>query len=212
MAERKAKWQNDYIARTYDRINLTVPKGQKEIIQAHAVARGESVNGFIGRAIAEAMQRDNAAPGAVEGAGRAADDPEGTGAGGGFGVSDGSAEENICSRFLSLDNPDFKTAFTDSGQSLEEYITQAICERVERERKPLIPQWIAEQYPGEKWPVLKAVRAIQGNTNAQRRQRASMTPEQRKEWDAEFLREVEEERREGAGQSTPKPSCNLMLD
>lgn len=58
MAERKAKWQNDYIARTYDRINLTVPKGQKEIIQAHAEAQGESVNGFIGRAILEAMERD----------------------------------------------------------------------------------------------------------------------------------------------------------
>ena len=58
MAERKAKWQNDYIARTYDRINLTVPKGQKEIIQAHAESKGESVNGFINRAIAEAMERE----------------------------------------------------------------------------------------------------------------------------------------------------------
>ena len=58
MAKRKAKWQNDYIAKTYDRINLTVPKGQKEVIQEHAAACGESVNGFIGRAIAETMQRD----------------------------------------------------------------------------------------------------------------------------------------------------------
>lgn len=58
MAKRKAKWQNDYIAKTYDRINLTVPKGQKEVIQEHAAARGESVNGFIGRAITETMQRD----------------------------------------------------------------------------------------------------------------------------------------------------------
>lgn len=58
MAERKAKWQNDYIARAYDRINLTVPKGDKETIQAHAAARGESVNGFIKRAIAETIDRD----------------------------------------------------------------------------------------------------------------------------------------------------------
>lgn len=58
MAERKAKWQNDYIARAYDRINLTVPKGDKETIQAHAAARGESVNGFIKRAIAETIERD----------------------------------------------------------------------------------------------------------------------------------------------------------
>lgn len=46
MAQRKAKWQNDYIAKTYDRINLTVPKGKKEIIQ-NALKDGESVNGFI---------------------------------------------------------------------------------------------------------------------------------------------------------------------
>jgi predicted HicB family RNase H-like nuclease len=58
VAERKAKWQNDYIARTYDRINLTVPKGEKETIKAHAESMGESVNAFIGRAISEAMARD----------------------------------------------------------------------------------------------------------------------------------------------------------
>ena len=46
MAQRKAKWQNDYIAKAYDRINLTVPKGKKEIIQ-NALRDGESVNGFI---------------------------------------------------------------------------------------------------------------------------------------------------------------------
>lgn len=50
---------NKYMAANYDRINLTVPKGQKETIQAHATARSESVNGFIGRAIAEAMERDD---------------------------------------------------------------------------------------------------------------------------------------------------------
>lgn len=57
MATSKAqqKAQNKWIAKAYDRINLTVPKGRKEIIQAHAEARGESVNGFINRAIGEAM-------------------------------------------------------------------------------------------------------------------------------------------------------------
>ena len=42
---------NKYMAANYDRINLTVEKGRKEIIKAHAEARGESVNGFINRAI-----------------------------------------------------------------------------------------------------------------------------------------------------------------
>ena len=51
---------NRYMAKVYDRINLTVPKGQKEVIKAHAEAQGESVNGFINRAIAEAMDQDQA--------------------------------------------------------------------------------------------------------------------------------------------------------
>lgn len=61
MAERKAKWQNDYISRAYDRVNLTIPKGQKNTIKAHAQAQGESLNAFINRAITETMERDNPA-------------------------------------------------------------------------------------------------------------------------------------------------------
>lgn len=61
MAVSKAQQQatNKYIAKAYDRINLTVPKGQKDEIQAHAAARGESVNGFINRAITNQIERDN---------------------------------------------------------------------------------------------------------------------------------------------------------
>lgn len=50
--------KNKWNAKTYDRINLTVKKGQKEVIQAHAEARGESVNGFINRAITQTMEQD----------------------------------------------------------------------------------------------------------------------------------------------------------
>lgn len=60
MATSKAqqKATNKWIAKTYDRINLTVPKGKQADIKAHAEQRGESVNGFINRAIDEAMERD----------------------------------------------------------------------------------------------------------------------------------------------------------
>lgn len=58
MAFNKTAYKNSWIADKLDRINLTVPKGKKAIIQSHAEACGESVNGFIGRAIDEAMQRD----------------------------------------------------------------------------------------------------------------------------------------------------------
>ena len=56
------RYNNQFIKQAYDRINLTVPKGQKDIIQAHAQAQGESVNGFIGRAIAETMEHDTFRP------------------------------------------------------------------------------------------------------------------------------------------------------
>lgn len=52
-------YQNDFIRNNYDRINLTVPKGEKQLIEAHAKAHGESTNAFIQRAIREAMQREN---------------------------------------------------------------------------------------------------------------------------------------------------------
>ena len=54
-----------YVKNKYDRFGLTMPKGDLDVIKAHAEARGESVNGFVNRAISEAMERDNAAPGAA---------------------------------------------------------------------------------------------------------------------------------------------------
>lgn len=45
-------------AANLDRVSVAMPKGKKEIIKNHAGARGESVNGFINRAIDEAMERD----------------------------------------------------------------------------------------------------------------------------------------------------------
>ena len=54
----KSAYRNEWIAEKLDRINLTVPKGRKEIIKAHAAAHGESVNDFINRAINEAMERE----------------------------------------------------------------------------------------------------------------------------------------------------------
>ena len=56
-----------YVKNKYDRFGLTMPKGKLDTIKAHAEARGESVNGFINRAIDETMERDNAAPAASEG-------------------------------------------------------------------------------------------------------------------------------------------------
>lgn len=50
---------NKYVKNNYDRINVTFPKGQKEVLKAHASEHGESVNAFIIRAVSETMERDN---------------------------------------------------------------------------------------------------------------------------------------------------------
>lgn len=47
-----------YVKAKYDRFGLTMPKGQLDTIKAHAAAQGESVNGFINRAIDHEMERD----------------------------------------------------------------------------------------------------------------------------------------------------------
>ena len=49
-----AKYQKE----KYDEIKVRVPKGRKEIIQVHAQIKGETVNGFITRAIDETLDRD----------------------------------------------------------------------------------------------------------------------------------------------------------
>lgn len=51
-----AKVKNRYNDKAYDRIALVVPKGQKDIIKAYAEAHGESLNGFIQKAIAKTME------------------------------------------------------------------------------------------------------------------------------------------------------------
>ncbi len=48
-----------YVRENYDRIELTAPKGRKETLQSHAKNKGESLNGFVNRAIDEQMTRDN---------------------------------------------------------------------------------------------------------------------------------------------------------
>ena len=47
-----------YDTKAYDRVALIVPKGKKAELQAHAESRGESLNGFVNRAIDETVRRD----------------------------------------------------------------------------------------------------------------------------------------------------------
>ena len=49
----KTSWQvkNRYNEKAYDKIYITVLKGNKDRIKAHADKNGESVNGYINRLI-----------------------------------------------------------------------------------------------------------------------------------------------------------------
>lgn len=47
-----------YVKNNYDEIKVRAPKGKKDIIKAHTEKTGESVNGFINRAIDETMERE----------------------------------------------------------------------------------------------------------------------------------------------------------
>ena len=61
VSKAQQKAVSKYMKENYDEIKARIPKGQKEIIKTHAEAQGESLNGFINRAINETIERDNAA-------------------------------------------------------------------------------------------------------------------------------------------------------
>ncbi len=48
-----------YMKENYDEIKVRMPKGRKAAIKFHAEEQGESVNGFINRAIDETIERDS---------------------------------------------------------------------------------------------------------------------------------------------------------
>ncbi len=60
ISKAQQKAVHNYVRNNYDRIELTVkPKGRKEEIKAHAERQGETLNGFINRAIDAQIRNDN---------------------------------------------------------------------------------------------------------------------------------------------------------
>lgn len=116
MGKASTRAHNKYNAKAYDRINLTVAKGQKENIQAHATAHGESVNGFIGRAIVETMERDGAG-GPQEAAGAAA-------GAGGISLSPDTLESA-------------QQAAERTGEAVGEFLARAVETQVKRDKSSI---------------------------------------------------------------------------
>lgn len=64
MSEKNSKqkatdYKNKYNAMNYDSLRIVVPKGAKEVIREHAENHGESINGFVNRAINETIKNDD---------------------------------------------------------------------------------------------------------------------------------------------------------
>lgn len=49
-----------YEQQNYDKVLLRLEKGKKDIIKGHADKAGDSINGYITKAIDEKIQRDTA--------------------------------------------------------------------------------------------------------------------------------------------------------
>lgn len=47
-----------YMKKNYDNFQLRMPKGKKDRIKQHAEKNGESLNGFINRAIDETIEKE----------------------------------------------------------------------------------------------------------------------------------------------------------
>ncbi len=49
---------NKYIKNNYDRLNITIPKGSKSLIEAAAQANNESINGYVKKAVKAKYEAD----------------------------------------------------------------------------------------------------------------------------------------------------------
>lgn len=61
ISEARKRANTKYEAKAYDKTLIRLYAGELDTIRDHAQRRGESLNGFICRAIREQIQRDNAA-------------------------------------------------------------------------------------------------------------------------------------------------------
>lgn len=59
VSKAQQKAVNKYVKNNYDRINVTFPKGQKDVIQNAATAAGETVNGYIKKAVEIRLKSEN---------------------------------------------------------------------------------------------------------------------------------------------------------
>lgn len=47
MPKKQTEWTRAFNEKAYDRLAITIPKGRKADVEAHAKAKGESINGLV---------------------------------------------------------------------------------------------------------------------------------------------------------------------
>ena len=63
ISESRKRANDKYLNEKVEEFKVRVPKGKKLMLQTHSEHQGESLNGFVNRAIDETVQRDNAKDG-----------------------------------------------------------------------------------------------------------------------------------------------------
>lgn len=104
-----------YNAKAYDEIKVRVDKGHKGEIQAYAAALGESLNGFIGRAIDEAMERD----------------------GSGSPKARGVVQDGVGVSLVPKTLETAQKAAEATGETLEQFMERAVVTQAERDHNSL---------------------------------------------------------------------------
>ena len=116
-----------YDAKAYDKTLLRLPKGRLDVVRAHAESHSESVNGFIGRAILETMERDGSGTDVVNRDGGAGGPQEAAGAAAGAGGISLSPD--------TLESA--QQAAERTGEAVGEFLARAVETQVKRDKSSI---------------------------------------------------------------------------
>lgn len=61
VSKAQQKAVNKYVKQNYDRVNVTMPKGKKDIYKVHAQSKGMSLNAYIISLIEADMEKEQEA-------------------------------------------------------------------------------------------------------------------------------------------------------
>lgn len=131
-SDTQKKARNKWDSNNMSVLGCKLRKDEAEAFKEACQKKGTTPNAIFRQAIAEFMERQQA---------ETVEPLTGTETQAGVVVVSPGAiqDENICSRFISQWGPDFQSILDASGQTAEDYIKQAVAERMRRETKRPTP-------------------------------------------------------------------------